>query len=275
MSDMDAVTAAKSDQFNADDLIGSEMTVTVAEVIIRAGTEQPITVKLVGQSKVFRPCKTVARIMKAAWGPDSAVYPGRSMVIYTDPDVTWGGMKVGGIRVRAISHINDPLVIALQEKKGSKKITTVRPLKIEQPRNDDAPQADALIERINAIDTAPALVAFMRAETPAIDALSDPSAKRVFDAANARKNDLKAKRSSFEPEGPDDTQRGDGFDGTLPDDTRRARADEMLNQLRVAKNEAGLAAMEREYATDLSAMPEELQIEVETAIKEKRASFAG
>ncbi len=131
MSDMDAVTAAKSDQFNADDLHGSELLVTVDAVQIRAGTEQPITVKLKGQTKVFRPCKTVARIMKAAWGPDSAVYPGRSMLLFTDPDVTWGGMKVGGIRVRAISHISDALVIALQEKKGSKKITTVRPLVVD------------------------------------------------------------------------------------------------------------------------------------------------
>lgn len=133
MADMDAVTEAKSDQFTADDLVSREMLVTVEAVQIRPGTEQPVTVKLAGQDKVFRPCKSVARVMKAAWGPDSAVYPGRSMLLYRDPDVTWGGMKVGGIRVRAISHISDPLVLALQEKKGSKKITTVRPLTIDPP----------------------------------------------------------------------------------------------------------------------------------------------
>jgi hypothetical protein len=141
MSDMDAVTAAKSDQINADDLVGSEMQVTVEGVIIRAGTEQPVTVKLVGHDKVFRPCKTVARIMKAAWGADSSVYKGRSMLLYRDDSVTWGGMKVGGIRVRAISHITSPLVLALQEKKGSKKMTTVQPLKVEAVR--DNARADA------------------------------------------------------------------------------------------------------------------------------------
>lgn len=75
-------------------------------------------------------------------------------------------------------------------------------------------------------------------------------------------------------EGPADTQRGDAHDGTLPDDPRRARADEMIKQVMFAKNEQGLAAMERSFADDLAAMPEELQIEVETAVKEKRASFA-
>lgn len=151
MSDMDAVTAAKSDQFNADDLIGGELAVTIEGVTIRPGTEQPITVHLDGYSKVFRPCKTVARIMKAAWGNDSSVYKGRSMLLYCDPGVTWGGMKVGGIRVRAMSHISDPLVVALQEKKGSKKITTVRPMEaVRQPITDardaiaNAPDLDTL-----------------------------------------------------------------------------------------------------------------------------------
>ena len=152
MSDMLAVIEPKSDQFNADSLIGGEMTVRIESVDVRAGADQPVTVRLTGEDKVFRPCKTVARIMVAAWGPDSASYVGKSMRLYRDPDVTWGGMKVGGIRVRAMSHITAPLVIALTEKKGSKKVATIKPLvePIGLTINDarklivDAPDMDAL-----------------------------------------------------------------------------------------------------------------------------------
>jgi hypothetical protein len=101
-------------------------------VSIKPGTEQPVSIKLAGSDKVFRPCKTVSRILVAAWGADANAYRGRSIELYTDPGVTWGGMKVGGIRVSRVSDLSAPLVIALQEKKGSRKMTTVQPLKVER-----------------------------------------------------------------------------------------------------------------------------------------------
>lgn len=133
MNDMSAVIVAKSDQWNADDFVEGPRTFTIEDVQIRPGTEQPVQIKLAGSPKFFRPCKTVSRVLVAAWGADANLYRGRSLTLYTDPSVTWGGMKVGGIRVSHMSDLAAPLVIALQEKKGSRKMTTVNPLKVEKP----------------------------------------------------------------------------------------------------------------------------------------------
>lgn len=141
MNDFAAVLAPKSDQINAQDLIAGDMTVTIEAVKINAGQEQPVSIKLRGMEKVWRPCKTTGRILMAAWGADTSVYAGRSVQLYLDPEVKWGGMKVGGIRIRAMSHINGELRLALAESKQNRKIFTVRPLagapqdqRQEQPR---------------------------------------------------------------------------------------------------------------------------------------------
>ena len=126
-SDMSAVIVAKSDQINADDL-GQPITVTIESVSISPGTEQPVTIKLVGEKKFFRPCKTVSRILVNAWGPDAKQYAGRSLTLYRDARVTWGGMEVGGIRVSHMSHIERELVVALNASNKKKAVSTIKPL---------------------------------------------------------------------------------------------------------------------------------------------------
>ena len=102
MTDMTAVIQPKSDQVNADDFIAGPATFTIESVSISPGTEQPVQIKLVGEPRVWRPCKSMSRVLVAAWGPDAKVYTGRSLTLYRDPKVKWGGMEVGGIRV---SHL--------------------------------------------------------------------------------------------------------------------------------------------------------------------------
>ena len=128
MSDMSQVIVAKSDQINAGDLVGISRTVRVASVNVQPGTEQPVAVKIEGDNKVYRPCKSMSRVLVAAWGPDSAKYAGRSMTLYCDPDVLWAGMKVGGIRISHMSHIDSPITLALAENKKNRKLFTVKPL---------------------------------------------------------------------------------------------------------------------------------------------------
>lgn len=130
MSDMTAVIVPKSDQINADDLIGGDLTIRITGVSVTPGTEQPVSMKFEGSPKVFRPCKSMARVMVAVWGPDSKTYVGRTLQLYRDPTVKWGGMDVGGIRIRAMSHMpNDrPMTMALTATKGQRKPYTVQPL---------------------------------------------------------------------------------------------------------------------------------------------------
>lgn len=133
MSDMTAVIVPKSDQINADDLIGGDMTITITGVKIQGGQEQPVSMTFDGSPKVFRPCKSMCRVLVAVWGPDANAYVGRSLRLYRDPSVKWGGMEVGGIRIRAMSHMQEPMTMALTATKGARKPYTVHPLRIDPP----------------------------------------------------------------------------------------------------------------------------------------------
>ena len=129
MSNMAAVIAPKSDQINADDLIAGEMTITITGVTVTGGTEQPVSISFSGSSKVYRPCKSMSRVLVAAWGPDANQYTGRTLTLYRDPTVKWGGMAVGGIRIGAMSHIERELVLMLTMTKQNRAPHKVKVLK--------------------------------------------------------------------------------------------------------------------------------------------------
>lgn len=159
MSDMSAVIVPKSDQISGDDLIAGPMTIRITEVTVRPGTEQPVTINYDGSDgRPWKPCKSMARVLVAMWGPDSKAYSGKSLTLYRDPSVKWGGMEVGGIRISHMSDIDAiPAALrtmALTATKGSKKLFKVLPLKVEAPKQD-APAAAAATDK--AADTASAL----------------------------------------------------------------------------------------------------------------------
>lgn len=128
--DMTGVIVPKSDQINADDFLSGPRTFRIKSVAISPGTEQPVTIQL-EDSKPWRPCKSMSRLLVAAWGADAKEYAGKSVTLYCDPKVKWGGMEVGGIRVSHMSHIDSDLVLALTMTKGKKAPTRVKPLKAE------------------------------------------------------------------------------------------------------------------------------------------------
>lgn len=137
MDDMTQAIVPKSDQINADDLIAGPMTIKITGVKI-ASTEQPVSMSFEGNDKkVFRPCKSMCRVMVSAWGPDSSKYTGRSLTLFCDPSVKWGGVNVGGIRISHMSHISEPMTMALTDKKGSRKRYTVEVLETKQDAHAD------------------------------------------------------------------------------------------------------------------------------------------
>lgn len=118
----------KSDQINADDLIGGDQIITVTGVKIVVG-DQPISISFEGSPKFYRPCKSMARVLAGIWGMDPEQYIGRSMKLYLDPNVKWGGVKVGGIRISEMSHMGDkPVTLALTATRGQRTLTVIRPL---------------------------------------------------------------------------------------------------------------------------------------------------
>lgn len=129
MNDMTAVIVPKSDQLNSDDLISGPRTIRITGVSIRPGTEQPVSIHFDGDNnKPWKTCKSMNRVLVHAWGPDATAYVGRSVTIYRDPDVKWGGMKVGGIRISHLSNIEREMVMALTETKGKRTPFIVKPL---------------------------------------------------------------------------------------------------------------------------------------------------
>lgn len=144
MNDFAAALAPKSDQINTMDLIGQDMTVTISGVKVTPGTEQPVSISIQGSPKVWRPCKTTGRILMAAWGADTSKFVGRSVQLYHDPKVKWGGMEVGGIRIRAMSHIDQDLRIVAAESKQVRKQITVARLASQQTAAQGLTAADAI-----------------------------------------------------------------------------------------------------------------------------------
>ena len=162
MSDMSAVIVPKSDQLNADDLIAGPITIKITGVTIKGGTEQPIAISFEGDNgKPYKACKSMCRIMVAAWGPDSKRYAGRSMTLYRDPTVKWAGMEVGGIRISHMSDIEAPLTMALTQTRANRKPFTVKPLTKQNPAARSAEAAVSPLSAGTATDAAgPILKAF-------------------------------------------------------------------------------------------------------------------
>lgn len=132
MSNMIQAIAPKSDQLNSDSLIGGSLTIKVTKVTIKEG-EQPISIFYEGDNgKPYKPCKSMSRVLVDAWGADANKYVGRSMTLYRDDKVTWGGMAVGGIRISHLSHIEREKTMVLTATKQSRKPFTVKPLVITQ-----------------------------------------------------------------------------------------------------------------------------------------------
>lgn len=151
--DMTPTIVPRSDQLNADSFMGGPKTYTIAKVSGNEGNaEQPVNFHFEGEPLVFRPCKSMRRVIVKIWGPDASKYAGRSMTIYRDPKVKWGGMEVGGIRISHMTGIDKPETMALTETRSARKPYTVQPLKVE-PKTDKVAEGVAeLIERIKTSD---------------------------------------------------------------------------------------------------------------------------
>lgn len=143
--DMTASIAPKSDQLDADDLLAGPVTVTITEVRKGPSPEQPFNFMLAEFERPWRPCKTVRKLIVAAWGPETTVYHGRRLTLVRDPNVTWAGEAVGGIRVSHMSHMKDgkPLRVSVQETSRTKTSIVVQPLADAPPPPDYAAQVAA------------------------------------------------------------------------------------------------------------------------------------
>lgn len=116
----------KSDQLNFDDLTVGPITVTITKVR-RGDREQPIVVEIEGH-RPYKPCKTMRRVLVATFSDDPAKWIGQRVTLYGNPEVMWGGVKVGGIQISHLSGLETPRTFLLTTGRGKRTEVTIQPL---------------------------------------------------------------------------------------------------------------------------------------------------
>ena len=119
----------KSDQLNADDLLTGPITVTV-EGVSRGTADQPVSIVISGGHQPYKPCKSMRRVLIKLWGDNGREWIGRSMALYVDPSVKWGGVQVGGIRISHMTHIEGRQSLMLTTTRSRRSEYIVEPLTI-------------------------------------------------------------------------------------------------------------------------------------------------
>lgn len=145
VSDLRYTIVPKSDQLNAEQLMAGDMTITVTDVRI-GSDDQPVVIHYEGEDgRPFKPCKTCRKVLIFAWGEDGRKWVGKSMTLFNDPSVKFGGMSVGGIRISHLSDIQRELVVSLTATKGKKTPHTIKVLKAVK---SSAPKKAETVETI-------------------------------------------------------------------------------------------------------------------------------
>ena len=153
----------KSDQLNADDLISGALTIKVTAIKGSNEPQQPVSIHYEGDNgKPYKPCKSMRRLLVSAWGANGSDYVGRSMTLYRDDSVLFGGIAVGGIRISHLSHIERDLTLALTVSRASRKPYSVKRLEVAVPASDVAP-----LSAIKAAKTLDELMSVWKSLTPA------------------------------------------------------------------------------------------------------------
>lgn len=112
--DISFAMEAKSDQLNAVDIMGLERVIKITQVNVNQ-SEQPVSIYFEGDhGRPWKPSKGMIRVLGGAWGTDSGAWVGRSVQIYFDETVVYAGQAVGGIRIRALSHIPEKGLMFMQ-----------------------------------------------------------------------------------------------------------------------------------------------------------------
>lgn len=184
ISDLRGTIVPKSDQLNAEQLLSGDMTVTITDV--RMGNdEQPVIIHYENDNgRPFKPSKTVRKILIFAWGEDGRNWIGKSMTLFNDQSVRFGGMTVGGIRVSHLSDIEREIAISLTATKGKKAQHTIQVLQ--------TPKAMPLAEVLAAIAAATDGPGMANAQALAKKLSQEADINKARDAYGKRLRALKA-----------------------------------------------------------------------------------
>lgn len=177
----------KSDQLNADSLITGPLTITVTSVTVNADAEQPVAIAWEGGDKTpYKPSKSMRRVIATVWGVNSQEYIGKSMTLYRDPTVRFGGQEVGGIKISHMTGITTPQKLALTATRGKKELHTVQPLTMPTERDYNAEGWQACLGGVESLKTW--FESVPKAKRASLKQLLDDELKPAALAADAKEN---------------------------------------------------------------------------------------
>lgn len=120
---------AKSDQLNADDLIGGSKTIKITQVKVLETGMQPIHISFEGDNnKPYKPSKGMRRVLVQLFGDESDNFIGKKLTLYRDDNVKFGGSEVGGIRISHASGIKEPIRVLETIGRGKRRPLTIEPI---------------------------------------------------------------------------------------------------------------------------------------------------
>lgn len=134
--DLTDTIAPTSDQLDAVDLLTGPRTFTI-ESVSKGSIEQPVNIHLAEFARVWRPGKSMRRVLVAIWGADGTKYVGRRLTLYCDPTVQFGGAEVGGTRISHMSHLDKPKTVSLLVTRGRSAPFRVQPLRDDPPSSPE------------------------------------------------------------------------------------------------------------------------------------------
>jgi len=158
--DITETLAPKSEQLDSIELASGPRVFTVERVDVKRDAEQPVSIHLVGFPRPWRPGKNQRRVLAYCWGEKSALWTGRSMKLFRDPDVSFGKDRPGGTRIAALSHIDGPKSVPILVSQGRGAIYEVE-LLTETPAA--TPAAGPTSEQIDACTDVAELKAMWKA----------------------------------------------------------------------------------------------------------------
>lgn len=191
VTDLRSTIVPKSDQLNAEQLLAGDITITVTDV--RMGSEdQPVILHYENdEGRPYKPCKTMRKLLIFAWGEDGRGWVGKSMTLYNDQAVRFGGMVVGGIRISHLSHIEREISLSLTATKGKKAQHTILPLEVV-----------TLSDVLKAIASATDRNGMNAAKAKALKLTKERDAQDAQDAYNARMKELRGASLSAKRQSP-------------------------------------------------------------------------
>lgn len=175
--DLRPTIVPKSDQLNADQIVSGPIIITVTDVQVTTSKEQPVTVHYEGEGgRPYKPGLTMRKVLVLAWGYDAKQWTGRSMELFHEPSIKFGGELVGGIRISRMSDIAKDIKVSLAASKGKKALHEIGVLR----------QSDALIAALAAIAAAKGKADMVKARALA-EALTNTAELESAKAAYALK----------------------------------------------------------------------------------------